>query len=132
MPEFLQSAVPYLAYLLSALMLLAVFLVLYTRVTRFDELKLIREGNTAAAFSLGGAVLGFSCTLAFSIALHASWHLYLLWSVAAMVVQVIAYALAARLMRNMNAAIHEGNTAMGGMMGAVSLGVGLVNAACLT
>jgi putative membrane protein len=49
-----------------------------------------------------------------------------------MVVQVIAYALAARLMRNMNAAIHEGNTAMGGMMGAVSLGVGLVNAACLT
>jgi len=124
--------VPYLAYLLSALAVLAGFMGIYTRITRFDEWQLIREGNTAAALSLGGALLGFSCTLAFSIALHASWHLFIVWSLAAMLVQLLAYALMARVLRGMNDAIHAGNAAMGGLMGAISLGVGIVNAACLT
>jgi len=125
-------ALPYLAYLFSALLMLAGFLALYTRVTRFDEWALIREGNLAAALSLGGALLGFSCTLAFAIALHATWQAFLAWSLAAMAVQVVVYASLARLLRGMNLAIHEGNTAMGGLMGAVSLGVGVINAACLT
>jgi putative membrane protein len=125
-------ALPYLAYLCSALLMLAAFVALYTRVTRFDEWVLIHEGNVAAALSLGGAVLGFACTLAFAIALHATWQAFLGWSLAAMAVQVIAYAVLARLLRGMNRAIHEGNTAMGGLMGAVSLGVGVINAACLT
>ncbi|WP_354504673.1 DUF350 domain-containing protein [Lysobacter sp. OAE881] len=129
MPNF---ALPYLAYLLSALLLLAGFVAIYTRVTRFDEWTLIHQGNIAAALSLGGALLGFSCTLAFSIALHASWRDFLLWALLAMLVQVAAYAALARLLRGMNQAIHEGNAAMGGLMGAVSLGVGVINAACLT
>lgn len=131
MPVF-AAVLPYLAYLLSALVMLAGFVLLYTRVTRFDEWVLIHEGNAAAALSLGGALLGFSCTLALSIALHATWHLFITWAVAAMLVQVLAYAVAARMLRGMNQAIHEGNTAMGGLMGAISLGVGIINAACLT
>ncbi|BCT95112.1 DUF350 domain-containing protein [Lysobacter helvus] len=128
----MNAVVPYLAYLVSALAMLAVFVLLYARITRFDEWMLIREGNVAAALSLGGALLGFSCTLAFSIALHASWHLFIVWSLGAMVAQVVAYAIVARAMRQMNQAIHDGNTAMGGLMGTISLGVGIVNAACLT
>lgn len=131
MPE-LQATLPYLAYLVSALAMLAGFVALYTRVTHFDEWQLIREGNVAASLSLGGALLGFSCTLAFSIALHASWHLFIVWSLAAMAVQLLVYLLMARLLRGMNDAIHTGNTAMGGLMGATSLGVGIINAACLT
>jgi putative membrane protein len=128
----LQSAIPYLAYLVSALAMLAGFLAIYTRITRFDEWQLIHQGNAAAALSLAGALLGFSCTLAFSIALHATWHLFLAWSLAAMGVQLLAYMVMARLLRGMNDAIHSGNIAMGGLMGATSLGVGIVNAACLT
>lgn len=122
----------YLAYLASALGMLGAFVAIYTRITRFDEWELIHAGNMAAALSLGGAVLGFSCTLAFSIALHASWQAFVVWSLAAMLVQVLLYAVIANVARGMNAAIHEGNTAMGGMMGATSLGVGIINAACLT
>ena len=131
MPVF-DAALPYLAYLFSALVMLAGFVLIYTRVTRFDEWTLIREGNAAAALSLGGALLGFSCTLAFSITLHASWHLFIIWAAAAMVVQVLAYAIVARALRGMNQAIDEGNTALGGVLGVFSLGVGIVNAACLT
>jgi putative membrane protein len=131
MPVF-DATLTYLAYLLSALVMLAGFVLVYSRVTRFDEWVLIREGNAAAALSLGGALLGFSCTLAFSITLHASWHLFIVWAAVAMVVQLLAYAIAARLVRGMNQAIHEGNVAMGGLMGGISLGVGIINAACLT
>jgi putative membrane protein len=131
MPVY-NAVLPYFSYLFSALLMLAGFVFIYARVTRFDEWTLIHQGNPAAALSLGGAVLGFSCTLAFSIALHATWHLFILWGMAAMLVQLLAYTVLARTMRGMNQAIHDGNIAMGGTMGAVSLGVGIVNAACLT
>lgn len=127
-----QSLLPYAAYLGSALALLALFCALYTRVTRFDEWALIHEGNVAAAVSLAGAVLGFACTLAASIAVHASWMAFAGWAMSAMALQVVAYALLARVLRGMNRAIAEGNVAMGLLMGSTSLGVGLVNAACLT
>lgn len=123
---------PYVVYLASALLMLAVFVAVYTRATRFDEWTLIHEGNVAAALSLGGALLGFACTLAASIALHATWQAFVGWALAAMVVQLVAYAVLARLLRGMNQAIAAGNTAMGALMGSTSLGVGLVNAACLT
>ena len=128
----LPSLLPYAAYLGSALAMLALFCVLYTRITRFDEWALIHEGNLAAALSLGGALLGFSSTLAASIAVHASWRAFVAWALVAMLLQVLAYGLLARLLRGMNGAIAQGNVAMGLLMGATALGVGLINAACLT
>lgn len=132
MRSVLPSLLPYAAYLASALAMLALFSLLYTRITRFDEWTLIHEGNLAAALSLGGALLGFSATLAASIAVHASWRAFVAWALVAMLLQVLAYGLLARLLRGMNAAIAQGNVAMGLLMGATSLGVGLINAACLT
>jgi putative membrane protein len=49
-----------------------------------------------------------------------------------MVVQVATYALLTRLLPGMNDGIETRNTAMGGLMGAASLVVGIINAACLT
>jgi putative membrane protein len=125
-------AYAYLTYLVSALLLLGVFAFVYSRVTTFDEMALIRAGNGAAALSYGGALIGFSLTLYSSIATHASYPLFVGWAIGAMVAQVLAYSVAARVIRGMNQAIHENNVAMGGLMGSISLAVGIVNAACLT
>src|SRR5260370_22755935 len=46
-------------YFLMALALVAVFLTVYTWVTPYREIALIRQGNMAAALSLSGALLGF-------------------------------------------------------------------------
>ena len=46
-------------YLVVSLAYLAVFIALYIRVTPYREFQLIREGNTAASFSLSGSILGF-------------------------------------------------------------------------
>ncbi|SIT28796.1 putative membrane protein [Achromobacter sp. MFA1 R4] len=132
MGEAMHPAVTYLIYIVSALVMLGVFTAVYTAVTRYKEFDLVREGNIAAAMSYGGALVGFSLTLASSIAIHASFVMFLVWGVAAMVVQIVVYVVVANAIRGMNDAIVENNIAMGGLLGAISLAAGIVNAACLT
>ena len=54
----------YLIHLLLAAVLLAVFFKAYTSWTPFDEVLLIRQGNLAAALSLGGALIGSDAAMA--------------------------------------------------------------------
>ena len=128
----MHPAVTYLIYIVSALVMLGVFTAIYTAVTHYKEFDLIREGNSAAAMSYGGALVGFSLTLCSSIAVHASFVMFVVWGVAAMVVQIVVYVVVTKAIRGMNDAIAENNIAMGGLIGAISLSAGIVNAACLT
>ncbi|MGO4399656.1 MULTISPECIES: DUF350 domain-containing protein [Achromobacter] len=128
----MHPAVTYLIYIVSALVMLGVFTAVYTAVTRYKEFDLIREGNIAAVLSYGGALVGFSFTLCSSIAVHASFVMFLVWGVAAMVVQIVVYVVIAQAIRGMNEAIEQNNIAMGGLIGSISLAAGVVNAACLT
>ena len=41
----------YIIYLLASLAMIGVFSLIYTKITPYDELKMIREGQTAAACS---------------------------------------------------------------------------------
>ncbi len=132
MGEAMHPAVTYLIYIVSALVMLGVFTAIYTAVTHYKEFDLIREGNIAAAMSYGGALVGFSLTLCSSIAVHASFVMFVVWGVAAMVVQIFVYVVVTKAIRGMNDAIAENNIAMGGLIGAISLSAGIVNAACLT
>lgn len=126
------QAYGYAIHLLAGFALLAVFFRMYTRVTPFDEVSLIRKGNVAAVLSLAGALIGFSLTLAASIVINATFLMFLAWAAGAMVVQVACHAIIARALPDMDAAIADNNVAMGGLMGVLSLVVGIVNAACLS
>ena len=132
MGEAMHPAVTYLIYIVSALVMLGIFTAVYTAVTRYKEFELIREGNIAAVLSYGGALVGFSFTLCSSIAVHASFVMFLVWGVAAMVVQLVVYVAMDKTIRGMDEAIEQNNIAMGGLIGAISLSAGVVNAACLT
>ncbi|EFF74183.1 DUF350 domain-containing protein [Achromobacter piechaudii] len=128
----MHPAVTYLIYIASALVMLGVFTAVYTAVTRYKEFDLIREGNIAAVLSYGGALVGFSLTLCSSIAVHASFVMFLVWGVAAMLVQIVVYVVVNKAIDGMNDAIEQNNIAMGGLIGSISLAAGIVNAACLT
>ena len=132
MGEAMHPAVTYLIYMASALAMLGVFTLVYTAVTRYREFELIREGNIAAALSYGGALVGFSFTLCSSIAIHASYAMFLLWGLVAMLVQLVVYVGVSQTVRGMNEAIEENNIAMGGLIGSISIAAGIVNAASLT
>lgn len=122
----------YIIHLLLAAVLLLVFFRIYTWVTPFDEILLIRQGNNAAALSLAGAMIGFSLTVASSILHTANYQEFLAWAAGALVVQLLAYMVTTKLLHISKEHIESGNTAFGGLIGAVSLCLGAINAACIS
>jgi putative membrane protein len=122
----------YLVHLALAALLLVVFFKAYTWMTPYDEVKLIRQGNHAAALSLGGAMLGFSMTIASSILHTNDWQQFLAWALGAMVVQALGYAVTTRCLKMAQDQIEADNSAFGGLLGTISLSIGGINAACIS
>lgn len=122
----------FLLYLLTALALLAVFMWIYVHTTPYREIQLIRSGNVAAAWSLSGAVLGFVIPLASAITHSVAFVDMLLWGAIALVIQLAAFAVARLLLPNLANDIPAGQVAPGIFVGALSLGVGILNAACMS
>ncbi|QLI82444.1 DUF350 domain-containing protein [Chitinibacter fontanus] len=130
--SYLPPLIGYLSYLASGIAMLVVFAMLYSKITPYDELKLIREGNVAAALSFGGALIGFSFALASS-----AWHLnqlefFLIWGALAGLMQILAYAFTVKCIKGMPMQIAENNVAVGVLAGGISLAVGVINAGCLS
>jgi putative membrane protein len=122
----------YLLHLVTAAALVLAFFVVYTRMTPFDEVLLIRQGNHAAALSLGGSLVGFSVTIASALAHTADYYQFAGWAFGAMIVQLLVYAIATRLLRMSKDQIEANNCAFGGLLGAISLSIGIVNAGCIS
>jgi putative membrane protein len=122
----------YLIHLLLAAVLLAVFFKAYTWMTPYDEVKLIREGNHAAALSLGGALIGFSITIGSALMHTADYREFFAWAFGAMVVQGLAYAVTTRVLNMAKDQIEANNTAFGGLLSAIAISIGVINGACIS
>jgi putative membrane protein len=119
-------------YLLASFVLLAVFLAIYVAITPYKEITLIREGNTASAASVSGAMLGFVIPLANAIIHSANLADMVMWGIIALVVQLIVYGIVTRVIPGITAGIPQGKVAHGVFLGAVSVCTGVLNAACIT
>lgn len=133
MPAHLLTTLPaFLAYFAVALLLLALFLLVYVNVTPYHELALIRAGNTAAAISLSGALIGFAMPVANVIAHSDALVDLAAWGVIAGVIQILAYLAARFALPQLIQDIPAGKVAPATFLAVVSLSVGLLNAACMT
>lgn len=121
----------FLAYLALALLILAVFLRVYVTVTPYREFALIREGNLAAAVSLAGTIIGFALPVADVIRNSKDLVDLAVWSVVACLVQLLAYLAARLTMPHLAEDIPAGKVAPALFLAALSVGVGLINAACM-
>ena len=122
----------FLVYFGVALAFQAVFIVLYMAVTPHHEAALIKQGNTAAAISLGGAVLGFTLPLASVIIQSVSLLDMAIWSVVALLVQLAVYRLVDFLLREISRHIEQGNVAAATTLAVASLAIGMINAASMS
>jgi putative membrane protein len=122
----------FLVYFAVALALLAAFIATYVKITPQREIDLIREGNIAAAFSLSGSILGFVIPLASAITHSAGLVDMAIWGAIALVVQLAAFVAVRLLIPTISEDITKGNAAQGFFLGSVSLGVGLLNGACMS
>jgi len=122
----------FIIHLVTGLVLIAVFLMIYLRITPYREIQLIREGNVAAAISLSGAMIGFTIPLAKSAAQSGSLLDMMMWGGIALVVQLLAYIAVRLMIPGIAKDISEGKVAQGAFLGALSLATGLMNSACMT
>lgn len=122
----------YLLHLAAALGMVGLFAAIYMAVTPFHELALIRQGLVAPALSLGGAVTGFSLTVASSIVHNDHFLAFVSWGMSGLAVQLIAYLVLARFFPNLPERLAANHVAAGASMGILALVVGIINAACMS
>ncbi len=128
----LQTVGSFALYFIAALVAVALFLAAYMAVTSHHEVDLIKKGNTAAAISLGGALIGFTLPLASVIEHSVSLVDMAVWSVIALIVQIVVLKIVDVALREVSRHIEEGNVAAGVTLAAASIALGIVNAACMT
>jgi putative membrane protein len=128
----LTGIVAHLVYFGIASVAVVVFLAIYVMVTPHHEFRLIRQGNTAAAISLGGAILGYTVPLAKAVSQSESIADMLLWSGVALVAQLVAYGITRLVLPQLSSHVDEGKTASGIFLAAISIAIGLLNAAAMT
>lgn len=122
----------FFAYFASALVLFAVFIAVYVAITPYREIKLIRENNTAAAVTLGGAMFGFMFPLSSAIAFSVNLTDMLMWGAIALAVQLLAFALVWLLVPKLKQDIVTNKMAPALLLAFVSIAIGMINAACMT
>jgi len=119
-------------YFAACVVLVAIFIVIYIRITPYHEIELIRKGNASAAASLSGALIGFVIPLARSVTQSANLPDMILWGLIALVVQLLVFWVVSRIVPQIVLDIPQGKVAQGVFLGAVSLATGILNAACMT
>ncbi len=128
----LSGVTLHLVYFAIALVALALFVAIYTAITPYWEITLIREGNTAAAISLGGAILGYACPLAQSVAQSGNLLDMLMWSGVALVAQLAAYGVTRLVLPSLVMDLKAGKIAPATFLAALSIAIGILNAAAMS
>lgn len=98
----------------------------YIMLTPHREVALVREGNVAAAVSLGGILLGLAIPL--SVSLKASTNLIdlMLWGAATLVVQLLISRLADLVLHGLPKRIQAGEIAAATVLAVVKIATGLI------
>lgn len=122
----------FIAYYVIGVVLVVLYGFVYTRMTPYDELGLIRAGNTAAAAAFAGSIIGFMIPLAAAITNSVSLFDAAIWGVIALLVQLGAYKLTGLLLPGLRDHIPSGELASGIYLGVVSLAAGMLQSACMS
>jgi putative membrane protein len=118
-------------HLVVANLVLALGVWIYTSITPYHELELIRAGNNAAGIALAGGLVGLALPVA--SALRSALHVYdiVIWGGAALLLQLTAYAIFHLVLRGAPDAIAAGRTGEALQLAATHLAVGLLTAAAI-
>ena len=130
--SFLAGFPVFIAHFALTVLLLFVGVVVYHWITPHHEMKLIREGNSAAAVSLGGMIVGLGLPLAVSLANSITLIDILIWGVVALAIQLVTYFAIDILLRGLSKRIEEGQMSSAILLAAAKISVAAINAAALS
>ncbi len=130
--SFLANLSEFFLFLIVASALVLFFVFVYTRVTRHNELALIKKNSTAAAVAFSGSLIGFALPLASTMINSVNVIELVLWGVIALIVQVLVYLLIRLPMPRISERIEADEVAAGIWLGTCSMVAGILNAASMT
>jgi len=114
------------------LVILAAAVFIYIKITPYDEIALIRSGNTAAALSLAGAIIGFALPLAFAMASSVTVYEILIWGPVTLILQLVAFRITDALLSDLPKRIVAGELGPSILLVSIKLAVAAINAAAVT
>jgi putative membrane protein len=129
---FLNAVGAFLLYFVVGAAVMVGFTALYLRITKHDELGLIRSGNVAAGIALSGTMAGFAIPLTRSITQAATLLDMLAWAVVALIVQIVVYLAVRWLLPDLSSRIERSEISAAAFLASVSVIAGLINAASMT
>lgn len=130
--QSLEGLPAFVAYFCLAVVLVILFLLVYTRMTPINEYELIRKNVPGGAIALGLSMLGFALPLASAIAHAADLVDCAIWGVIALVVQIITFYAVRVPVPDLSGRIAAGDLAPAIWLGLASLTAGLLSAASMT
>src|SRR5580704_2413067 len=104
-----------------ALVILVAGAALYALLTPHREIQLIRDGNSAAALSFGGVLVGLAIPLAFALAASTSLLEIALWGGTALILQLGLFWLTDLVLVGLPQRIKEGEVAAAALLVAAKL-----------
>jgi putative membrane protein len=127
-----NSFLAFAAYFSAAVVLTALFVMIYIRTTPHNEFRLMREGNGAAALGLTGAMVGFVIPLSLVISVSGALLQAVIWGVGALLVQIAGQFGARLLFPNLTTDIAAGKYSAAIVQSGIALSLGILQAACWT
>jgi putative membrane protein len=122
----------YFAFLGTAVGLLIAALAAYIMVTPYNEIRLIRQGNRAAALALGGTAIGMAAVL-FSTASSTFQVVELaVWGAIGLVSQLFVFVIVSLMVPGLKQGLIEDKVAYGILLGALSIAMGVLNAGAIS
>jgi putative membrane protein len=113
------------------LLILILGTAVYAMLTPHKEIALIRDGNSAAAISLGGVMVGLSIPLAVSLKASTSVVEIFIWGVATVAVQLLVFRLVDMVLRGLPQRIQDGELSAAALLVAAKIATALVLAAAV-
>ena len=104
---------------------------LYVLLTPHKEITLIREGNVAAAVSLGGVLVGLAMPLAVSLKASTTVVELALWGVATVMVQLLIFRVVDLVLHGLPKRIQDGEMAAAAMLVGAKLATAMILAAAV-
>ena len=120
------------AHLAVTLGLLGAGAVIYALLTPWKEIALIREGNAAASVAFAGVLVGLAVPLAVSLSVSTSVRDIVIWGVATVVLQLLAFRIVDLVLTGLPQRIREGEISAAVLLVGAKLSTALILAAALT
>ena len=115
----------------TAILMLIVGAFIYSKITPWNELELIMQGNTAAAVSFSGAILGIAIPLAAALSSSISIWEIVVWGSVAIILQITVFLILDLVLPNLSEQIKANKIASGIFIASNKIALALMNAAAV-